>query len=61
MIGVTLSFVFFERSLATAACSYLILGDLAAKMLGMSFGRRRLFRKTVEGALAHAVVCVYVA
>lgn len=61
LIGVILSFIFFEKSLATAACSFLILGDLAAKILGMNFGRRKLFHKTVEGFLAHVVVCVYVA
>jgi glycerol-3-phosphate acyltransferase PlsY len=58
LLGVTLSYLFFENGLAIAACSFLILGDLAAKIIGMNFGKRKLFHKTVEGTLAHLVLCI---
>jgi glycerol-3-phosphate acyltransferase PlsY len=61
LLGVTLSYLFFENGLAIAACSFLILGDLAAKIIGMNFGKRKLFHKTVEGTLAHLVLCIYTA
>lgn len=61
LLGVTLSYLFFENSLAIASCSFLILGDLTAKVIGMNFGKRKLFNKTVEGTIAHLVLCVYVA
>ncbi|HBT38500.1 MAG: Glycerol-3-phosphate acyltransferase [Thermotoga sp. 50_1627] len=61
LLGVTLSYLFFEDTLAIAACSFLILGDLAAKIIGMNYGKRRLFHKTVEGTLAHFALCIYAA
>lgn len=61
LLGVTLSYLFFDKNVAVAACSFMILGDLAAKIVGMSFGRTKLFHKTVEGTLAHLVLCVYTA
>lgn len=61
LLGVTLSYLFFESSLAITSCSFLILGDLTAKIIGMNFGKRKLFNKTVEGTIAHLVLCVYVA
>ncbi|WP_448523420.1 glycerol-3-phosphate acyltransferase [Pseudothermotoga sp.] len=61
LLGVTLSYLFFEDELAIAACSFQILGDLAAKIIGMNFGKRKLFHKTVEGTLAHLMLCIYTA
>ncbi|KAF2958303.1 hypothetical protein AS159_00895 [Thermotoga sp. Ku-13t] len=61
LLGVTLSYLFFDKNVAVAACSFMILGDLAAKIVGMSFGRTKLFHKTVEGTLAHLALCVYTA
>ncbi|MBM3313070.1 hypothetical protein FJY70_00595 [candidate division WOR-3 bacterium] len=44
-----------------AAISFLALGDTAAAIVGLSFGRIRIFRKTLEGTLAGLVVCLGVA
>jgi len=44
-----------------AAIGFLALGDTAAAIVGLSIGRVRIFRKTLEGTLAGLLVCVGVA
>jgi glycerol-3-phosphate acyltransferase PlsY len=44
-----------------AAISFLALGDTAAAIVGLSVGRVRIFRKTLEGTLAGLLVCIGVA
>ena len=44
-----------------AAVSFLALGDTAAAIVGLSIGRVRIFRKTLEGTLAGLIVCLIVA
>ncbi len=44
-----------------AAISFLALGDTAAAIVGLSVGRVRIFRKTLEGTLAGLAVCIGVA
>jgi len=44
-----------------AAISFLALGDTAAAIVGLSFGRVKIFRKTLEGTLAGLLVCIGVA
>jgi glycerol-3-phosphate acyltransferase PlsY len=44
-----------------AAIGFLALGDTAAAIVGLSIGRLKIFRKTIEGALAGLVVCIGVA
>lgn len=44
-----------------AAMSYLALGDTAAAIVGLSVGRVKIFRKTLEGTVAGLLVCVGVA
>jgi dolichol kinase len=44
-----------------AAISFLIVGDTAAAVVGLSFGRVRFFRKTLEGTLACLAACLLVA
>ena len=44
-----------------AAISFLALGDTAAAIVGLTFGRVRIFRKSLEGTLAGLVVCLGVA
>ena len=45
------------REVAVAACEFLVFGDTAAALVGKSFGRFRVFDKTLEGSLACFVVC----
>jgi glycerol-3-phosphate acyltransferase PlsY len=44
-----------------AAISFLALGDTAAAIVGLSVGRVKIFRKTLEGTVAGLFVCVGVA
>jgi acyl phosphate:glycerol-3-phosphate acyltransferase len=44
-----------------AAIGFLALGDTAAAIVGLSVGRVRIFRKTLEGTLAGLSVCIGVA
>ena len=44
-----------------AAISFLALGDTAAAIVGLSIGRVKIFRKTLEGTLAGLLVCLGVA
>jgi glycerol-3-phosphate acyltransferase PlsY len=44
-----------------AAIAFLALGDTAAAIVGLSVGRVKIFRKSLEGTLAGLLVCVGVA
>jgi glycerol-3-phosphate acyltransferase PlsY len=46
------------RGVFIAAVSFLVLGDTAAAIVGLSFGRIKVFRKTLEGTLAGLAACV---
>lgn len=50
----------FEKAIAVASLSFLILGDTSAALVGKSIGRVRIFGKTLEGSLACFVVCLAV-
>lgn len=52
------SLLIFEKNIAFITIIFLIFGDLASKFLGILFGRKRLFKKTLEGALANFVSCL---
>ncbi|MEO0085676.1 MAG: hypothetical protein ABIK37_03500 [candidate division WOR-3 bacterium] len=49
------------RGVFTAAISFLAIGDTAAAIVGLSIGRIRIFRKTLEGTLAGLASCIGVA
>jgi len=50
----------FDVYVAMAALCFLILGDTMAALIGKSFGRIRIFRKTLEGSLACLATCIMV-
>lgn len=50
----------FERPVAVAAISFLVLGDLMAAVIGGRYGRIRVWGKTVEGAVACLITCLVV-
>ena len=57
----TIVIVFFPTSIAIAAITFIIIGDIAAALVGRTWGRHRLIgRKTVEGSLACMVSLILV-
>ena len=50
----------FQKPIAVAALCFLIIGDSMAALVGRSFGRIKVFRKTVEGSLACLGTCVVI-
>lgn len=57
LLGIFLSFLFFEKDIALLAVTYLIFGDFFSKFFGIHFGRTKIFDKTLEGSLAHLTAC----
>jgi glycerol-3-phosphate acyltransferase PlsY len=57
-LGCLLSLLAFEREISVAAMTFLILGGPAAKIIGLTFGKRRFLSKTVEGTSGHLAVCL---
>jgi dolichol kinase len=49
------------RGVFIAAISFLAIGDTLAAIVGISIGRVRVFRKTLEGTLAGLLACLGVA
>jgi glycerol-3-phosphate acyltransferase PlsY len=55
-----LTILLFDKSVAVAAISFIILGDIAAAFIGRRYGRIRIKRKSLEGSLACLVMCLLV-
>lgn len=55
--GNTLAMILFPPSIATAASLYLVLGDLVAAIVGISYGQIKIGRKSLEGSLAMLCTC----
>ena len=59
--GNFLSVFLFDPTIATCASLYLVLGDMTAAVVGISFGKVRLpSGKSVEGAFAMWVCCLLI-
>ena len=50
-ISATVTFLIFEKSVAVPAILILTLSDSMAAIIGKSFGRQKIFAKTVEGSI----------
>ena len=62
LIGAFLPILLFPKILAIVCISFMILGDMAAALIGKKWGRTKLFpRKSLEGSLACFFVCVLIA
>lgn len=61
LVGIFLSFLFFEKEIAILAVTYLIFGDFFSKFFGIHFGKTSIFDKTLEGSLAHFTACLITA
>jgi len=63
MLSIFVSLLLFTKEVAIASITFLIFGDLFAKVFGLAYGRHKLFQKSLEGSMAYlgiALVCVYV-
>ncbi|MGQ9671746.1 MAG: glycerol-3-phosphate acyltransferase [Candidatus Aminicenantales bacterium] len=58
LLALFLTILFFEKSIAALAASFLIFGDFFSKWFGLLFGRHQVFEKTWEGSLAHLNACL---
>jgi dolichol kinase len=62
LIGAFLCVLIFDKTLAIVCLCFLILGDMAAALIGIQWGRTKLFaKKSLEGSLACFIVCILVA
>ncbi len=48
----------YSRDVSFISLSFIILGDAAAALVGINFGRTRIGKKSIEGTLACAGVCI---
>jgi dolichol kinase len=51
----------FDRPIAIASMTFLIVGDAAAAIVGRAIGRTKIFGKSVEGSLACFFACLLMA
>ncbi|MDE0299800.1 MAG: SEC59/DGK1/VTE5 family protein [Candidatus Poribacteria bacterium] len=62
LVGAFLPILLFPKILAIVCILFMILGDMAAALIGKKWGRTKLFpRKSLEGSLACFLVCVLIA
>lgn len=58
-LGISLSFLFYEEKIAILSSLFLIFADPIASVVGVYFGRDRLFpNKTLQGTLAAFITCL---
>lgn len=57
LMGSLLSVFFFEKILAIVSICFLIFGDSFAAVVGVAWGRKKLFQKSLEGSFACFVSC----
>ncbi|MEO0242338.1 MAG: glycerol-3-phosphate acyltransferase [candidate division WOR-3 bacterium] len=55
-VAAFLSFLFFAKEIACASIIFPVFGDMFAKLLGLEYGRTKLFNKTLEGTIAYMAV-----
>ncbi|KAL9648266.1 hypothetical protein ABK040_013885 [Willaertia magna] len=61
LIGSVLTMIFFNPVIAIASLLFLDLGDLAAALVGISFGRIKIYKnKSLEGSIACFLVSLLV-
>ncbi len=56
LMSTFLTVLFFtpiESGIAITALSFLVFGDMSAKIFGLAYGRHKIFEKTIEGTLAY--------
>ncbi len=61
LFGSLLTVIFFPKTIAIAALLFLIFGDACSALVGVSWGRVKIGKKTLEGSLAFLASCIFVA
>ncbi len=59
--GAAFTIAAFSKPVALAALGFIILGDIAAALVGRKYGRIKIGDKTLEGSLTFFGVCILVA
>ncbi len=52
-VSAFLSFLIFPKEVACCSVLFPVFGDMAAKLMGLEFGRHKIFEKTLEGSIAY--------
>ncbi len=62
LLGVLLTFILFKESIAIASLSFLVFGDMMAKIVGINYGKTVIFNteagKTLEGFVGFLSISV---
>jgi dolichol kinase len=58
LLAALLAIEIFPMPIAAAALGFTVVGDAFAAMVGKAWGRRRLFKKTIEGGVGGLVACL---
>jgi len=61
LLGCTFVVWFFSAPVAISAILFLIIGDFMAALVGISFGRIKIGRKSLEGSVACFISCFVIA
>jgi len=61
MLGACFTIFLFPRNVAVLALLFVSFGDIAAALIGMQFGKHKIWGKTWEGFLGGLAVCLIVA
>jgi len=57
LLGSTITVILFSPPVAISAILFLIIGDFMAAVVGISFGRTRIGKKSLEGSVACFISC----
>lgn len=58
LVASFLAILLFPKDIAVLALIFLIFGDIFAKVIGMMFGKVRIFKKTLEGSIAYFLAAI---
>lgn len=53
--------IFPEPGVFICATSFLVIGDTVAALVGLKFGKQKVFRKSIEGTVACLISCLLIA
>lgn len=60
--AMVLSIIFFEKRIAVAGISFIIVGDVSAALIGRIFGKIKIIeKKSMEGSCAFIFSCILIA